>query len=309
MTDEVTAATLRSLCLVESAPAQRAPAAFDAIYINLPSRPDRRGRIVEQFRAAGMPARRMQAQTGAETPDWVVGRTWDSTLNSQFDTRTLPQPRLRMTPGERGCSMSHAMLWAMSAARGDADPPILVLEDDVEFDPALPLHVQRLVAVAEAAFAPAERTLLLYLGADVAKWRSRLAYRVGPGQTLREAEYLWQTSSYLLWPAAARALLAGLPLDAPVDNFISRLVVQRRLRALVVVPHLVGQTSPYRNGDILHSSAFAAHVRVDRELQRQLEAGCRQLEIEDMQRAARRPPVQAVLAAPVAPPPATMPEQ
>ena len=33
----------------------------------------------------------------------------------------------------------------------------------------------------------------------------------GPPQLkLREAEYLWQTSSYILWPAAARELLKGL---------------------------------------------------------------------------------------------------
>ena len=34
--------------------------------------------------------------------------------------------------------------------------------------------------------------------------------------TLTLAHYLWQTSSYVLWPAAARLLLAQLPLDAPV---------------------------------------------------------------------------------------------
>ena len=38
---------------------------------------------------------------------------------------------------------------------------------------------------------------------------------------LREAEYLWQTSSYIIWPAAARKLLRHLPVDSPTDCYIS----------------------------------------------------------------------------------------
>ena len=33
--------------------------------------------------------------------------------------------------------------------------------------------------------------------------------KIGP--TVREAEYLWTTVAYILWPAGARKLLAELP--------------------------------------------------------------------------------------------------
>ena len=35
---------------------------------------------------------------------------------------------------------------------------------------------------------------------------------------LRDAEYLWQTSSYLIWPPAAAELVKALPADAPADK-------------------------------------------------------------------------------------------
>lgn len=37
------------------------------------------------------------------------------------------------------------------------------------------------------------------------------------GYGLREAEYVYQTSSYIIWPAAARKLLTELPIDGPAD--------------------------------------------------------------------------------------------
>ena len=264
------------------------PGKVDAIYINLASRSDRRNRIAQLLRAARLPARRLEAKRGDEAPEWVVGRTWDSSLNAKFDTKTLPHPRLRMTAGERGCAMSHALIWSLSASRADADVPILVLEDDVEFAADLAAHVERLVHVAEATFAPAERRLLLYLGADVAQWHDRRCCAVAPGQTLREANYVWQTSSYIIWPPAARALLAEMPIDCPVDNFISRAVLERRVRAFVVLPNLVSQSSPYCRGDIVHSNVFKSHVHVGSELRAQLEANARLLAEEDAARARRQ---------------------
>ena len=70
---------------------------------------------------------------------------------------------------------------------------------------------------------------------------------------LREAEYIWQTACYVIWPAAARRLLASLPVDGPVDNFISKHTLSSRVCALVTQPKLAWQNAPYEEGDIAHS--------------------------------------------------------
>ena len=71
---------------------------------------------------------------------------------------------------------------------------------------------------------------------------------------LREAGWAWQTHAYVLWPAGARALLDRLPVDAPVDIFLSTVVHARVLSALVAEPPLALQADPYRGGDVVHSS-------------------------------------------------------
>ena len=62
-----------------------------------------------------------------------------------------------------------------------------------------------------------------------------------PPSGLRECEYVYQTSSYILWPAAARKLLTLLPVDGPADVYLSRLLLERKLRARMCRPRLVCQ--------------------------------------------------------------------
>ena len=107
---------------------------FEAVFINLAKRQDRRRDMERSIRRVGFAASRFEAFTGDNTPVQVVQLTWDSTLNSQFDARQRPHPAVRMTAGERGCCMSHAVLWHQLASRDDGSAPLLVLEDDVVFE-------------------------------------------------------------------------------------------------------------------------------------------------------------------------------
>mmetsp|Transcript_50962 Transcript_50962/g.150237 ORF Transcript_50962/g.150237 Transcript_50962/m.150237 type:complete len:98 (+) Transcript_50962:2-295(+) len=78
--------------------------------------------------------------------------------------------------------------------------------------------------------------------------------------TVREADFLYQTSSYVIWPAAARALLSNLPINAPVDVFISRLTLERKVRSFVARPKLACQKPEFDacsgNGDIEHTNVY-----------------------------------------------------
>eukprot|EP00966_Prymnesium_polylepis_P178242 4127393-Prymnesium_polylepis.1 len=90
--------------------------------------------------------------------------------------------------------MSHAVLWSRLAARPDDSPPLLVLEDDVVFKKGFADGVARIVQTVEQSMAPSRRTVLAYLGADVAEWTpSAPAIPVGNRVRLRSARYLWCT--------------------------------------------------------------------------------------------------------------------
>merc|ERR1711862_1046152 len=86
-------------------------------------------------------------------------------------------------------------------------------------------------------FPPSERKLLLHLGGHISKWGPEESKRQFGEHTLCEVEYIWHTSSYFIWPAAARELMASLPVDCPTDNYLSKHIYAGKLRAFVVQPH------------------------------------------------------------------------
>merc|ERR1711874_691428 len=72
---------------------------------------------------------------------------------------------------------------------------------------------------------------VLYLGyIQGAPWRRKVT------AGLYEAEYLWTTVGYILWPRGARKLLELLPVDCPVDNFMAWQMATQRLQGFAVVP-------------------------------------------------------------------------
>lgn len=56
------------------------------------------------------------------------------------------------------------------------------------------------------------------------------------------------------------------PIDAPVDCFIARQVLARRVTALVSQPFLAWQQAPCAKGDIVHTNAFKPNVRMNKDL-------------------------------------------
>jgi GR25 family glycosyltransferase involved in LPS biosynthesis len=143
---------------------------------------------------------------------------------------------------------------------------LLILEDDVSFGtPEVDASCRALMrAVEGASELPVERLVVLFLGAEATMRESAPSLRAkvwiwaaratSVASELLEVTWAWQTHAYLLWPAAARVLLAGLPVDAPVDVYLSRHFHEGKLCGLVARPHLAKQHDPYRGGDVEHSS-------------------------------------------------------
>ena len=256
-----------------------APPLFETAFINLAKRTDRLAAIRAELAKAGIAAARHEAARGEDAPPELVARTWDSRRNAQFDTKTVGHPAVVMSPGERGCCMSHRALWEMVAARPDDAPPVLVLEDDATLTDGFATQLARLLGAFYAIFPePSSRAALLYLCADVAKWRGEpVAVDAHPSPSpplaVREAAYLWQTVSYVIWPRAARELLrTARPIHCPVDVFLADATLHRQVRSFVSVPPLARQAQPFLDGDILHSNFYASHVHIDDDLRARLDA-------------------------------------
>ena len=264
--------------------------AFDAQYINLRHRTDRRDAMRERLKAARLHecTSRFEAQTGLEADDGSVYKTWDSTTNARFDRSTIADRALRMSSGERGCAASHVKLWKACAARSADGPPLLILEDDAVLCPEFKLHVAACIAAIHARFpVAADRRIVLFLGARVAAWQAdgeQIDIELS-SLALRELEYSWWAGCYLLWPAAAQHLISQLPVWAPVDVALSELLLRRELRGFAAVPLLAWAASVHADmdgilrhdpdSDILHTNRFAAEINVDPSYQTALDA-CQQ---------------------------------
>lgn len=194
---------------------------------------------------------RIDAVDGAATDistDLVTLR-WDTTRNWGYVTKVFEggqdcgytQKQLDLTPGERGCAASHIALWRRCVS---AVGPTLVLEDDAK--PSARFSDAVAQALQDVA---GESPDILYLGyTQAAPWRRKVSASV------REAEYLWTTVAYVLWPSGAAKLLHALPVDQPVDNYMSILMAAGTLRGFAIVPEVVKQAKPWNiDNDVAHS--------------------------------------------------------
>lgn len=183
-----------------------------------------------------------------DIPEDVVSRNWTTDRNAKYDGRPGYRPgvTLEMTAGERGCAMSHVRAWkevARTVGTVEGHRPVLILEDDAVFAARFPSRLTRALTLLP------ENVDALYLGyISGAPWRSKVA------AGLYEAEYLWTTVGYLLWPRGARKLLDALPVDEPVDNFMAWQMSIGNFRALAVSPELIDQEQEWDCGsDVPHS--------------------------------------------------------
>ena len=209
-----------------------------------------------------------------------------------------------------------------------ADPPSLSPLSCISSGINFPELCHRLIAAVEQVWDVENEPTMLYVGCEVTQWRDsrRIVVEGPPVMKLREAEYLWQvtradrhapptnphhrtpqgerprgdlslcllhalsqTSSYIIWPAAAKALLARLPVDCPTDCYISKLVrraplakrhtpphtprvwvtdacvyraqvLEGHITAVVACPALAEQRDPYAKGDIKHTNIYKWQV-------------------------------------------------
>eukprot|EP00439_Symbiodinium_sp_Y106_P024232 s2456_g2.t4 len=227
-----------------------------AVVVNLHRRADRWREVRQRLDGIeGLKFDRMQAVDGQkeEIHTREVTKTWSTAKNWHYVTRAFEGgaecgytvKELCLSEGERGCAASHVKAWRACAA---SRKPLMVFEDDAKPHPKF-----KTVLCQAMRDLHGQEPDILYLGySKAAPWRRKVSAVVW------EAEYLWTTVAYVLWPTGASALLGSLPVNQPVDNFIAEHVAGNKLRAFATVPKIVGQARPWNvENDVLHSDDVA----------------------------------------------------
>ncbi|KAI4872281.1 hypothetical protein NFI96_027706 [Prochilodus magdalenae] len=186
---------------------------FDEIFlINLKRRKDRRERMLNTLEALGLEA---------TVTDAVDGKALNSSQLQALGIEMLPDYKdpysgRVLTRGEIGCFLSHHSTWTQVVERGLQR--VLVLEDDVRFEPRFKRRMQTIMEDVEKAQLDWD---LIYVG----RKRMQVAQpevSVEGVDNLVEADYSYWTLGYALSLQGARKLLSAKAFSKmlPVDEFL-----------------------------------------------------------------------------------------
>jgi GR25 family glycosyltransferase involved in LPS biosynthesis len=266
--DEDRGTSLKEVEEVEVCPDGRMP----VLIVNLNSRYDRWERTSVRFMGMSildpsvcLEVGRYVATNGEKDPisDSLVTTQWKTERNRQYVGKGTWYDRvdneLKLTAGERGCAASHIRLWKqISKQKG----PSVILEDD-----AVP--VSGFAKKLKKAFQEVPKDAdILYLGysrPDKAPWRREI------GNYIAEVDYVWTTVAYVIWPAGARKLLERLPVDSPVDNFMSWASHENKTKAYATISPIIKQEAPWGfASDVQHSDEMSQHATDTENLKKQV---------------------------------------
>jgi len=192
---------------------------------------------------------RFDATNGAKDPIplKLVTKTWDTNRNRKYVGNGTwydkVDEHLELTPGERGCAASHVRLWKKVAKM---DGPAILVEDD-----AIPVEgfADKLLQGMKDVPADADLLYLGYSKPDKSPW-----IREVPGTDIAQAEYVWTTVGYMIWPSGARKLLQRLPVDSPVDNYMSWASHENVTKVYAFKTPIIKQELPWNlASDVEHS--------------------------------------------------------
>ncbi|XP_052419933.1 procollagen galactosyltransferase 2-like [Carassius gibelio] len=186
---------------------------FDEIFlINLKRRLDRRERMLNTMAVLGLEATLIDAVDGKGLNTSHLQALGIEMMPGYKD----PYSNRVLTRGEIGCFLSHHFTWKQVVERGLQH--VLVLEDDVRFEPQFKRRLQTIMEDVDKAQLNWD---LIYVG----RKRMQVAQpevSVEGVNNLVEADYSYWTLGYALSQQGAKKLLAAQPFGKmlPVDEFL-----------------------------------------------------------------------------------------
>ena len=188
---------------------------YNALYINLDKRIDRKQRFLKQvslydIKVTRIPGEVINSYAQIENPPYknIINIYWDTSINALYDINVIPRIA-RLTLSEIGCAYSHIRAWMQVK---NADQPMLIFEDDAILCPKFTDELQEYVQACPDDY---DMLMLSFLNAGDVEFMNQYIYAPTYGFTL---------VGYLLHPRGARKLLESLPLTGPVDVFIHTVV-------------------------------------------------------------------------------------
>lgn len=185
---------------------------FSKIFmINLVRRDERRKKMEKNFDLLGLEVEHFAAIDGK-----TMSEEWIKQQGIEFMPGFVdPYHDRPMTYGEIGCFMSHYLIWKKMV--DENLDRVLVLEDDVKFEPYFRGRVKNILSQAEASGKTFD---LLYFGRKALSHKDE--YYIDGASNLVEVGYSYWTLGYVLTLEGARKLLAPNPLKkmVPVDEYL-----------------------------------------------------------------------------------------
>lgn len=183
---------------------------FSEVYmINLNRRTERRVKMEATLKELGLGFTHLEAVDGKTLTDEVLAQKGITLLPEYAD----PYHKRPMTMGEIGCFLSHYAIWQKMVELNQKE--VLVLEDDIRFEPFFNERAQRLMEEAREIGG----WDLIYFG------RKRLQENeafLKESESFVKVSYTYWTLGYVISLEGAKKLLAVEPLKRllPVDEFL-----------------------------------------------------------------------------------------
>ena len=231
---------------------------FDAFHISLPARHDLEQQTQTALMEAELDAEKLMAEEDFEVSAKVVvpvGSVEDATEDGLFSRQQISVLGPLAEAGARGNAAAHVALWKKCA---QGEKACMIIEDGIKTWPRIGQIAAHLIGTIERVVEADARSVLLYIGGEVqpsdwtAQWLpTDMAHPPPIDQkiVLREARAVAGSHCYVVWPLAAKRLLANLPITMPIDKVIETHLKAGRVRAMVVQPHsLAVQVRDHQSG-------------------------------------------------------------
>ncbi len=216
-----------------------------AIYINLDRRTDRLKHCTAQLNEKFSTLERYSAIEGKYVDTISEPRVslfYDLQENSRWDKTIKMFRTRRMSAGEIGCCISHRNVWEL--ARSRRYQKVAIFEDDVVVSASFSRKLRRALMQLPSNWD------ILYLGYINP---SGLTHKVS--SMLKKIKFVFGAYAYVLRDTGLRKLIAALPIDRPIDNFLGKLCEEKVLNAYGICPPIAKQIQYGGFGsDIVHSA-------------------------------------------------------
>lgn len=207
-----------------------------AVVINLDKRVDRLNDLLNHLKIKGIDIFRYPAISDIKCIDSnFVTYLWNNELHSKFYNRV--PTIVEMSTGERGCSMSHLRIW-LTLYKSKSNY-VFILEDDVRL-------VDNFTVLLDfySNFLPNDFDIFCLDFIHVTK-------PIPINKYINKAKYFYHTGAYIMTYKCVEKILNYLPIDSPLDHYLSKLAFYNAINIYMPIKPLIYQTKS--DSDIIHT--------------------------------------------------------